>query len=321
MILQCYAGLWKCQEEMRDNLLIFPAVAQILAIAFKCLKTGRMRRRALLLPGTARRPALPALACQCYTPPLLRVLKEHSWLRCGCVRLVVVCWLPGAGNFRVRRLPVLPRRMRKPQRTRLLPSAAAIHPAARQARKGVRALPAERHALLRDHGLELPGPVPDAADPLRRPAAQPGDQRHLASALLQAVIVMSLFVLVLQLTQLPFDAYDHHISLQYGLSVQHWGSWFGDWGKGLLLGMLFASILGWILYARVAPQPAPLVVLLLAGDHPHCRYRPVRRAGLDRAAVQQIRAAHRSSRRPGSADRASRASRAAWTSRPSACSR
>ncbi len=73
--------------------------------------------------------------------------------------------------------------------------------------------------------------------------------------LLQAVIVMSLVVLVLQLTQLPFDSYDHHVSLKYGLSVQHWGSWFWDWGKGLLLGCLFASLLGWILYAVLRRSP------------------------------------------------------------------
>ena len=72
---------------------------------------------------------------------------------------------------------------------------------------------------------------------------------------LQAAIVMSLFVLVLELTQLPFDGYDHHVSLKYGLSVQHWDSWFWDWGKGLLLGCLFASVLGWILYAVLRRSP------------------------------------------------------------------
>lgn len=47
----------------------------------------------------------------------------------------------------------------------------------------------------------------------------------------QAAVVMSLFFLVLQIVQLPFDAYEHHIGLQYGLPVRHWdwGSWFGDW--------------------------------------------------------------------------------------------
>ncbi len=71
----------------------------------------------------------------------------------------------------------------------------------------------------------------------------------------QAVIVMSLFVFVLQLLSLPFDGYEHHISLQYGLSVQHWGSWFADWGKSLALSFLFASAFGWILYAVVRCSP------------------------------------------------------------------
>jgi Zn-dependent protease with chaperone function len=103
--------------------------------------------------------------------------------------------------------------------------------------------------------------------------------RNLATAVsrfrvVQAAIVMSLFVVVLELTQLPFDSYEHHVSLKYGLSVQHWASWFGDWGKGLLLGCLFASIVGWILYAILRRSPRrwwfyfwlaiiPIVVLVL----------------------------------------------------------
>jgi STE24 endopeptidase len=73
--------------------------------------------------------------------------------------------------------------------------------------------------------------------------------------LVQAVIVMSLFVLVLQSAQIPFDMYEHHISLQYGLSVQRWGSWLWDWCKGLLLGSLIASFAGWGLYAAIRLSP------------------------------------------------------------------
>lgn len=71
----------------------------------------------------------------------------------------------------------------------------------------------------------------------------------------QAAIVMSLFALVLELTQLPFGIYRHSVSLGYGLSVQHWGSWFGDWGKSLLLEMVFVSFLGWVLYAVLRRSP------------------------------------------------------------------
>ena len=92
---------------------------------------------------------------------------------------------------------------------------------------------------------------------------------------------MSLFAIVMELVQLPFDMYSEHISTKYGRSVQTWASWFGDWGKGLLLACIFASILGWILYARATPQPPSLVVLLLAGADPNRDFRDVHCAGLD----------------------------------------
>jgi len=87
--------------------------------------------------------------------------------------------------------------------------------------------------------------------------ARLGDWAERASRfrVVQAVVVMSLFVLVLELTQLPFDAYEHRISLQYGLSVQHWGSWFWDWVKVLLMGFVLASLIGWLLYAVMRRSP------------------------------------------------------------------
>jgi Zn-dependent protease with chaperone function len=87
--------------------------------------------------------------------------------------------------------------------------------------------------------------------PRLRNWAEKASRRRFA----QAVIVMSLFVLALQVAQLPFDLYEHHIGLKYGLSVQHWGSWFGDWSKSLLLGFVFAGVLGWILYGIVRRSP------------------------------------------------------------------
>ncbi len=80
-------------------------------------------------------------------------------------------------------------------------------------------------------------------------------QRASQRRVIQAVIVISLFVLTVELTQLPFALYEHHLGLQYGLSVQHWASWFGDWGKGLLLACIFASGLGRILYRMLRLSP------------------------------------------------------------------
>jgi len=90
----------------------------------------------------------------------------------------------------------------------------------------------------------------------------------------QALIVMPLFVLIFVLAQLPFESYEHCVSLQYGLSVQPWGSWFGDRGRMLLLAFVLASVVGWILYAVLRRSPhrwwfyfwlamVPIVVLVL----------------------------------------------------------
>ncbi len=69
-----------------------------------------------------------------------------------------------------------------------------------------------------------------------------------------ALIVLGFFV-TLQILQLPFELYQQHLRLQYGLSVQQWGSWFGDWGKGLALSALVSILLGWILYGVLRRSP------------------------------------------------------------------
>src|SRR5262249_6180253 len=44
---------------------------------------------------------------------------------------------------------------------------------------------------------------------------------------------------------LPLDAYQQKISLQYGLSVQSWGSWLGDQLKGMLVGLVIFTFAAW----------------------------------------------------------------------------
>ncbi len=73
--------------------------------------------------------------------------------------------------------------------------------------------------------------------------------------LARATMVIALFFLTLEVLQLPFSLYRHHISLQYGLSVQQWGSWFGDWAKGLGLNLVVAAFLGWTLYGMLRRSP------------------------------------------------------------------
>ena len=73
--------------------------------------------------------------------------------------------------------------------------------------------------------------------------------------LVRATIVIGLFFATLELLQLPFSIFRHHISLEYGLSVQQWGSWFGDWAKGLALNLVIAVALGWLLYGVLHGSP------------------------------------------------------------------
>lgn len=73
--------------------------------------------------------------------------------------------------------------------------------------------------------------------------------------LVRGLVVICGLLLTLELLRLPFAIYRHRISLQYGLSVQQWGSWFGDWGKALGLTLLAAITVGWGLYFAVRKSP------------------------------------------------------------------
>ena len=61
----------------------------------------------------------------------------------------------------------------------------------------------------------------------------------------QALIFAALFLAITTALQLPLDAYQQNISLQYGLSVQGWGSWFGDLLKELVLSLIIFTLAAW----------------------------------------------------------------------------
>ncbi len=58
----------------------------------------------------------------------------------------------------------------------------------------------------------------------------------------QGLVFFALLIVVLTVTELPLDMYMHNVSRQYGISVQGWGSWFGDQGKALGLAVVFGSL-------------------------------------------------------------------------------
>ncbi len=67
---------------------------------------------------------------------------------------------------------------------------------------------------------------------------------------LQGVVFFFAFFILTTLASLPFDWYGEHASRAYGISVQGWGSWFGDQAKALgltlVIGTLVLLLFNWI---------------------------------------------------------------------------
>ena len=67
----------------------------------------------------------------------------------------------------------------------------------------------------------------------------------------QGYLFLFLYLLAGTLLSLPIDLYAQHLSLQYGLSVQSWPSWFGDQAKAFaltwIIGGLLLMLLFWII--------------------------------------------------------------------------
>ncbi len=64
-----------------------------------------------------------------------------------------------------------------------------------------------------------------------------------------------LFLAITSLLSLPLEMYGHHVSVVYGQSVQHWGSWFADQGKSFLLTYLFGGLFFMLLFFVIGKSP------------------------------------------------------------------
>ena len=71
----------------------------------------------------------------------------------------------------------------------------------------------------------------------------------------QALVFASLLFLSIDLLGLPLRIYGQHLQQSYGLSVQTWASWWGDWLKGELLTTALAAVLVWGLYTLLRHSP------------------------------------------------------------------
>jgi STE24 endopeptidase len=72
---------------------------------------------------------------------------------------------------------------------------------------------------------------------------------------LQALLFAPLLALTVGVLQLPLDVLQEWIEKLYGVSVQPWGSWIGDWAKAQFLVVLFGIPLVWILYSIIRKSP------------------------------------------------------------------
>ncbi len=72
---------------------------------------------------------------------------------------------------------------------------------------------------------------------------------------LQVIIFAPLFLITLQVMSLPVDYYGEHLQKAFGLSIQSFGSWVGDWLKSLLVAVILGTIMIWILYGVIRRSP------------------------------------------------------------------
>jgi len=71
----------------------------------------------------------------------------------------------------------------------------------------------------------------------------------------QAAVFVPLLVVAESLLELPTAAWGQHLARLYQQSVQGWGSWLWDQGKGLIVVIVVAIPLVWLLYAFLRRSP------------------------------------------------------------------
>jgi STE24 endopeptidase len=81
-------------------------------------------------------------------------------------------------------------------------------------------------------------------------------ERTSKNSFLQTLIFAPLLMLLIAVISLPIDLYEHHISRAYGLSVQGWSSWAGDWCKaeGVSLVITVLAVFALFQIIRRSPQ-------------------------------------------------------------------
>jgi len=66
--------------------------------------------------------------------------------------------------------------------------------------------------------------------------------QRIAGRFSQGILYFAIFILVTSLAGLPLDLIGAQVERHYGISVQGWGSFFGDEAKGLVLTLVFGTL-------------------------------------------------------------------------------
>lgn len=90
--------------------------------------------------------------------------------------------------------------------------------------------------------------------------------RRSGNRWVQGFTFFFLFLAISTVLELPLDMYGHHLSVAYGQSVQHWGSWFGDQAKSFGLAWVVGGLLVMLLFRVIKISDAVVVLVLDSGD-------------------------------------------------------
>ena len=80
-------------------------------------------------------------------------------------------------------------------------------------------------------------------------------EKAAKNSFVQAMVFVPLLMLTISILGWPLDAYQQSVSVKYGLSVQNWGSWFGDLLKGEGISLVIGILLLWLMVFIIRRSP------------------------------------------------------------------
>ena len=80
-------------------------------------------------------------------------------------------------------------------------------------------------------------------------------ERISSRAWVQGLVAAPIWLMILSILELPESLLGHHVGVEFGLSVEGWLAWWGDWGKSLVLTLLVGTFVLGVLYALLRHAP------------------------------------------------------------------